>query len=214
MREGIDDLMHADAPITEDVTITPSKRSTSRAEGPAYTGNSKLGPKPTIRRREPHTLEAPQDPHFDARAHASESVYQGDIVLQEEEQRRQRLNHKVARTRIKAALYEFYRSLEMIKNYKVLNHTGFAKILKKFDKTAGWKSSKSYMNSRLNPAYFMNSGTVEDLIKQTEDLFVDAFEKGHRRRGMAKLRIPDSKGQVRQTLRFSVTLTVILGHVP
>lgn len=204
-------MIHADAPITEDVTIAPSKRS--RAEGPAYTSNSKLDPKPTIRRREPHTLETPRDPLFDARAHANELIYQEDIVLQEEEQRRQRLNHKVARTRIKAALYEFYRSLEMIKNYKVLNHTGFAKILKKFDKTAGWKASKSYMNSRLKPAYFMNSGTVEDLIKQTEDLFVDAFEKGHRRRAMAKLRIPDSKGQVRQTFEFLVALTALLNHV-
>jgi hypothetical protein len=182
--------MHADTPITEDVTITPSKRSTSRVEGPGYTTNTNVDPQPTIRRREPH---------FDARTHADELIHQDDIVLQEEEQRRQRLNHKVARTRIKAAMYEFYRSLEMIKNYKVLNHTGFAKILKKFDKTAGWKSSKSYMNSRLRPAYFMNSGTAEDLIKKTEDLFVDAFEKGHRRRAMAKLRIPDSKGQVRQT---------------
>lgn len=124
-------------------------------------------------------------------------AYQEELELQEEEDRRQYLNHKVARTRIKAALYEFYRSLEMIKNYKVLNHTGFAKILKKFDKTAGWKGSKPYINSRLKPAYFMTSGVIEDLIKETEDLFIDTFEKGHRRRGMAKLRIPDSKNQVR-----------------
>lgn len=123
-------------------------------------------------------------------------AYQEELELQEEEDRRQYLNHKVARTRIKAALYEFYRSLEMIKNYKVLNHTGFAKILKKFDKTAGWKGSKPYINSRLKPAYFMTSGVIEDLIKETEDLFIDTFERGHRRRGMAKLRIPDSKNQV------------------
>lgn len=124
-------------------------------------------------------------------------AYQEELELQEEEDRRQYLNHKVARTRIKAALYEFYRSLEMIKNYKVLNHTGFAKILKKFDKTAGWKGSKPYINSRMKPAYFMTSGVIEDLIKETEDLFIDTFERGHRRRGMAKLRIPDSKNQVR-----------------
>jgi len=123
-------------------------------------------------------------------------AYREELILEEEENRRQHLNHKVARTRIKAALYEFYRSLEMIKNYKVLNHTGFAKILKKFDKTAGWKASKAYMNSKLKPAYFMTSGIVQDLIVETEDVFIDTFEKGHRRRGMAKLRIPDSKNQV------------------
>jgi len=77
-----------------------------------------------------------------------------------------------------------------------LSTIGFAKILKKFDKTAGWKASKGYMNSKLKPAYFMTSPTIEKLIKDTEDLFIESFEKGHRRLGMAKLRIPDSKNQV------------------
>lgn len=190
--------MHADTPITEDVTIAPSKRSNAQ-KGAGYTAFSHgetLDPKSMLRHRDLHTLGSAQSPHSNAKIGGSDLIYQEDVILQEEEQRRQRLNHKVARTRIKAALYEFYRSLEMIKNYKVLNHTGFAKILKKFDKTAGWKASKAYMNSNLKSAYFMNSGTIEDLINKTEDLFVDTFEKGHRRRGMAKLRIPDSRGQV------------------
>lgn len=55
---------------------------------------------------------------------ANDLAYQKQLILEDKENKRQHLNHKVARTRIKAALYEFYRSLEMIKNYKVLNHTG------------------------------------------------------------------------------------------
>lgn len=43
------------------------------------------------------------------------------VVIDDEENRRQHLNHKVARSRIKAAIYEFYRSMEMLKNYKVNN---------------------------------------------------------------------------------------------
>ncbi|KAG0057269.1 hypothetical protein BGZ83_000059 [Gryganskiella cystojenkinii] len=117
------------------------------------------------------------------------------MILEDAEIRRQHLNHKVARSRIKAALYEFYRSLEMLKNYKVLNITGFTKILKKFDKTAGWKASKAYEVAKLRPSYFMSSSIVSDLITETEDLFINQFENGHRRRGMAKLRIPDSKNQ-------------------
>lgn len=42
------------------------------------------------------------------------------MVIDDEESRRQHLNHKVARSRIKAAIYEFYRSMEMLKNYKVI----------------------------------------------------------------------------------------------
>lgn len=43
------------------------------------------------------------------------------VVIDDEENRRQHLNHKVARSRIKAAIYEFYRSMEMLKNYRVNN---------------------------------------------------------------------------------------------
>ncbi|ORZ16131.1 EXS family-domain-containing protein [Lobosporangium transversale] len=117
------------------------------------------------------------------------------MILDDKENRRQYLSHKVARTRIKAALYEFHRSLEMIKNYKVLNHTGFVKIMKKYDKTAGWKASKAFKENKLRCMYFMKSDALDDLIKETEDLFIDNFEGGRRRRGMAKLRVPDSKSK-------------------
>ncbi|KAF9576416.1 hypothetical protein EC968_008711 [Mortierella alpina] len=197
VRKGLDNLMRADSAVTEDVTIGPTKRpSQLPALRTAFTTSSATGslpdPEQGLRQRDPRVAESLSDQNSGKTA-ADAIVVQDELVLQDAESRRQHLNHKVARTRIKAALYEFYRSLEMVKNYKVLNHTGFAKILKKFDKTAGWKASKPYLNQRLKPAYFMNSTVVQDLIKETEDVFIDAFEKGHRRRGMAKLRIPDSK---------------------
>ncbi|KAG0210962.1 hypothetical protein BGX28_008670 [Mortierella sp. GBA30] len=196
VRKGLDNLMRADSAITEDVTIGPLKTSTHLpALDTAFTTSAGLvDPEHGLRHRDIHA-EAMIPDVTPGKTNIRPMVGQDDIVLQEAENRREHLNHKVARTRIKAALYEFYRSLEMIKNYKVLNHTGFAKILKKFDKTAGWKASKPYANQKLKPAYFMTSGVIQDLIAETEDVFIDAFEKGHRRRGMAKLRIPDSKKQ-------------------
>ncbi|KAF9190661.1 hypothetical protein BGZ50_000123 [Haplosporangium sp. Z 11] len=122
-------------------------------------------------------------------------AYKNQLLLEDEKNRRQYLNHKVARTRIKAALYEFYRSLEMLKNYKTLNNTGFTKIVKKFDKVAGWRASKAFEASKLQPRYFMKSVVLENLFTETEDLFIEQFENGHRRRGMAKLRIPDPRGR-------------------
>ncbi|KAF9934408.1 hypothetical protein FBU30_002232 [Linnemannia zychae] len=205
VRKGLDNLIRVDTTVTEDVTLGSKKSNMT----PVNTYNGRMGgAKPDsenmLRHRDPHGLDDPVGAGIgnNRRLGMDTLRYQEELELQEEEDRRQYLNHKVARTRIKAALYEFYRSLEMIKNYKVLNHTGFAKILKKFDKTAGWKASKPYMNSRLKPAYFMTSGVIEDLIKETEDLFIESFEKGHRRRGMAKLRIPDSKNQ---THHFTAT---------
>ncbi|KAG0055576.1 hypothetical protein BGZ83_008187 [Gryganskiella cystojenkinii] len=208
VRKGFDSIMRADTTATEDVTFTPSRKPSqlpvsnlpTTSAAPAYSSasyESPLDPERGLRRRDPRGIDG--RPNIDlslARKQALDSLaYREELILEEEENRREHLNHKVARTRIKAALYEFYRSLEMVKNYKVLNHTGFAKILKKFDKTAGWKASKAYMNSKLKPSYFMSSGTIQDLITETEDVFIETFEKGHRRRGMAKLRIPDSKNQ-------------------
>ncbi|KAG0252375.1 hypothetical protein BG011_007016 [Mortierella polycephala] len=196
MRKGFDNLIRTDVSGTEDVTIAPSKRSFQEPEqgtsNVSNSANTAIGAQPGLRYRDIYGLtnNIPE-----SKQGTEESALQEELVLQEQENRRQHLNHKVARTRIKAALYEFYRSLEMIKNYKVLNHTGFSKILKKFDKTAGWKGSKPYINSKLKPSYFMNSTIVQDLIAETENVFIDSFEKGHRRRGMAKLRIPDSKNQ-------------------
>ncbi|KAF9379691.1 hypothetical protein CPC16_010645 [Podila verticillata] len=210
VKSGLNNFMHSDANLTEDVTIGPYSGEAARNTLHTFSAASATRGGPLsnqdpeqglYRRRGAHEN---RDPKY--RLGAQDLAYQKQMILEDEEKRRQHLNHKVARTRIKAALYEFYRSLEMIKNYKVLNHTGFAKILKKFDKTAGWKASKGYMNSNLKPAYFMNSPTIEDLIKDTEDLFVESFEKGHRRRGMAKLRIPDSKNQTHHLVTTRIGL--------
>ncbi|KAF9114965.1 hypothetical protein BGX27_009293 [Mortierella sp. AM989] len=197
VRNGLDSFIRSDAGVTEDVRVSTSKKSSQSPLGSSYTPSSAttLTPDPEqgLLCHNLHGLESPPDSNGRRTSDSRGMAYQEKLVLKDEESRRERLNHKVARTRIKAALYEFYRSLEMIKNYKVLNHTGFAKILKKFDKTAGWKASKSYTTSKLDSTYFMASSTVEDLISETEDVFIDNFEQGHRRRGMAKLRIPDAK---------------------
>lgn len=50
---------------------------------------------------------------------------------------------------------------------KVLNETGFQKILKKFDKTAGWKASQLYLK-KLQKYHWAKSTKIEDFIKETE----------------------------------------------
>ncbi|KAF9582759.1 hypothetical protein BGW38_010800 [Lunasporangiospora selenospora] len=223
VKSGIDSLIRTDTTTHEDVTIipgsTPSIFVNTQACASEHTGgvapgtNSLVAPSaqpssyPNNRDLNRNIASSSGLRHRDVRSpdqtlSREESValtitdpatYQERLVLEDETSQLQHMNHKVARTRIKAALYEFYRSLEMLKNYKILNITGFVKILKKFDKTAGWKASKAFEASKLKPSYFMSSTVVNDLIKETEDLFVNEFEKGHRRRGMAKLRIPDVK---------------------
>lgn len=128
VKSGFNSIMHPDSNLTEDVTIGPYLQEATKdtlhtlSAASATRGGrlSNLDPEQGLcRRRGAHEN---RDANY--RLGAQDPAYQKQMILEDEENRRQHLNHKVARTRIKAALYEFYRSLEMLKNYRVLNHTG------------------------------------------------------------------------------------------
>lgn len=100
--------------------------------------------------QDPHTqsYNLSQVPNFD---------YAGD----------QRISYNVARNRLKKAITEYYRSLEFLKSYKTLNETGFQKILKKFDKVAGWKASNLYTQT-IKKHHWSNATDLDLIIKETE----------------------------------------------
>ena len=75
--------------------------------------------------------------------------------------------YRVARRRLKQAILEFYRSMELLKEYRLLNRTGLEKILKKFDKTAKRKISGEY-TEKFKSMYFEQSDELENLINCTE----------------------------------------------
>ncbi|KAF9953799.1 hypothetical protein BGZ72_005133 [Mortierella alpina] len=200
VRSGLGGLVKSNpdvTPVTLGAAYQPITDSEETTPGGVATGAAKdgstiihMGSESSLRQRE---NRQPSDDLQSKRGSMDPTEYQNQLLLEDERDQRMYLNHNVAKTRIKAALYEFYRSLEMIKNYKVLNETGFGKIMKKFDKTAGWKATKAFNVSKLHPRYFMSSNTLEELIAETEALYIEKFEDGHRRRGMSKLRIPDIK---------------------
>lgn len=81
----------------------------------------------------------------------------------------QRISYTVARNRLKKAITEYYRSLEFLKSYRELNETGFQKILKKFDKIAGWKASTLYMKV-VRKQHWITSTELNRIINETEVL--------------------------------------------
>ncbi|CAG8435090.1 2931_t:CDS:10 [Ambispora gerdemannii] len=104
-------------------------------------------------------------------------------------------DYRDARKKIKKAVFEFYRGTELLKNFKVLNKYGFVKILKKFDKLAGWKGGYIYMQ-KVNDSYFVTSKELDRIIKETENFYADKFEGGRRSEAMDKLRLPDKLHQI------------------
>ncbi|KAI6248784.1 hypothetical protein HI914_02543 [Erysiphe necator] len=96
--------------------------------------------------------------------------------------------YRKAKRKLKLALLECYRGMEMLKSFSVINQMAFKKINRKYAKVVGSSPHVRHLSERINRSWFIRSNVLDAHIHEAIDLYARYFENGQHKIAYGKLR--------------------------
>jgi hypothetical protein len=157
-----------------------AKLNGSRLKG-TFAGKNRFG-------KNSEALAEMATPGMHAQDQDREFIVNRRDFMRRQEPPNQEVSYRSAKHKLKHALQEFYRGVELLKGYAYLNRTAFRKINKKYDKAVNARPPLRYMSEKVNKTSFVQSEVTESLMTAVEDLYARYFERGNRKIAISKLR--------------------------